>query len=598
MEEYPFHSQLKPQYKGYTKNSLYITMRDGVKIAIDIVLPKNLPAREKIPAILYLTRYWRSYGFKPWIGWILKEIPERHIEQKIATQHGYAFIKVDVRGTGASFGTRPYPWAEDEIADYREIIDWIILQPWSNGNIVTYGSSYPGVCAEQVATLNHPAIKAIVPMHNYIDLYTDIAFPGGAYNKFFITHWANIGRHLDKNSIEGLLEIYPILKYIVKGVVPVESDTDLELFNSALKEHSSNIYMSELDESATYRDDIVPQFGNKTIDRVSIFSKKEQIEKTNIPFYSWGSWLDGTSADVVITRFINYDLPHLAVIGDWNHSVRNRANLYYPKDRKANPNKKEQVKSCIAFFQKAIRGFDISEKTLYYYTMGEERWKKTSSWPPQGQKMMRWFFNENKTLTIQKPQEELGEDSYKINFNSTSGTGNRWYTNIGMKTQYLNRVEEDKNLLVFDSNPLDKDIEITGHPIITLFLSSTHEDGMIFAYLEDVDENGDIVYITEGLLRLIHRKVSNKTPPYKTMVPYHSYMKKDSQPMILGEIAEVSFGFLPTSVLIRKNHKLRIAIAGADKDTFKRYPSEGTPTITVMRNNEYSSFIDIPIIKK
>ena len=80
------------------------------------------------------------------------------------------------------------------------------------------------------------------------------------------------------------------------------------------------------------------------------------------------------------------------------------------------------------------------------------------------------------------------------------------------------------------------------------------------------------------------------------MWPYHSFKRKDSLPLIPGEVAEITFGLLPTSVLIRKGHKLRIAIAGTDKDTFRRYPDEGTPTITINRDNTHASFIDIPVI--
>ena len=141
-------------------------------------------------------------------------------------------------------------------------------------------------------------------------------------------------------------------------------------------------------------------------------------------------------------------------------------------------------------------------------------------------------------------------------------------------------------------------MEITGNPIITLYIDSTHEDGAIHVYLDDVDEQGNITYITDGQLRVIHRKISNEDPPYKIMVPYHSYKKKDAAPLIPGEIAEIKFGMFPTSVLIRKGHRIRIAIAGIDKDTFAKYPAEGKPTIKVHRDKNYASHIDLPLIVK
>ena len=67
--------------------------------------------------------------------------------------------------------------------------------------------------------------------------------------------------------------------------------------------------------------------------------------------------------------------------------------------------------------------------------------------------------------------------------------------------------------------------------------------------------------------------------------------------MVAGELTELNFGLLPTSVLIRKGHRIRIAIAGHDKDTFTRIPAEETPVITIARNRTHASFVDLPVIQ-
>jgi len=105
-----------------------------------------------------------------------------------------------------------------------------------------------------------------------------------------------------------------------------------------------------------------------------------------------------------------------------------------------------------------------------------------------------------------------------------------------------------------------------------------------------------VTYITEGELRALHRKISNETPPYKMLVPYHSFLRKDALPLVPGQLAELKFGLQPTSVLIKKGHRLRIAIAGADKDTFARIPATGVPTITVARNRKDASWIELPVV--
>jgi predicted acyl esterase len=75
-------------------------------------------------------------------------------------------------------------------------------------------------------------------------------------------------------------------------------------------------------------------------------------------------------------------------------------------------------------------------------------------------------------------------------------------------------------------------------------------------------------------------------------------MKKDAMPLQPGAVAELRFGLQPISVLIKKGHRLRVAIAGQDKDTFMRIPAEGTPQISVQRNTRGLSRIELPVIKR
>jgi len=91
-------------------------------------------------------------------------------------RNGYAMVYVDVRGTGASFGTLRYPWDPLCIQDASEILDWIIAQPWSNGRVAGLGISYLGTTAELLLATRHPALKAVIPMYNHPDPYVDIAF--------------------------------------------------------------------------------------------------------------------------------------------------------------------------------------------------------------------------------------------------------------------------------------------------------------------------------------------------------------------------------------------------------------------------------------
>ncbi len=596
MEVNPFYfenvKRRDTKFKGIKKSSHYLTMRDGVKIAVEILIPKNLTPKDKLPAILLQTRYWRDYDLRIPFKWFMKDYSFGYSKylHKIGIKRGYAFVKVDVRGTGASFGTRPWPWSANEVKDGREITDWIIKQTWSDGNVVSMGVSYLGTASEYLATIKHSngCLKGVSPMSTQWDCYLEVGLPGGVYNHYFMTDWGELDKGLDQNKSKSFLTLHPKLYFVAKGVKPVESDKGKIFLKDAIKEHEKNIYVHEVELEVNYRD---------TIDAVSVFTQKKKIERYNVPFCVWGGWLDAAVSDHIIKRFMTYENPMRAIIGDWDHEMIRKTNPYFYRKYKLPPGQKIHQNARLDFFELCIND-KFSEKVLYYYTMGEEKWKKTEIWPPTGHTMYRWYFSENNELSQTKPQSESSEDTYIVDFEVTTGTGNRWHVHYDQKLRMPDRSQIDRKLLTYTTLPLKEDVEITGHPIISLYMNSTHEDGAVFAYLEDVDEQGKVTYITEGQLRLIHRKISTEEPPYKITVPHHSFRKKDSQPVVPGELMEISFGFLPTSVLIRQGHRLRVAIAGADKDTFNRYPAEGTPTLTIKRNENHASFIDIPIIKK
>src|SRR5258708_29642830 len=117
-------------YAPYKYSSRYVTMRDGVKIAVDLYLPKDLKPGEKIPTILRQTRYYRANRLHQPVDWFWNDPVDKWVRGFVS--HGYAFVARDVRGSGASFGTRTQEWSPDEIRDGAQIVDWIIQQPWSN----------------------------------------------------------------------------------------------------------------------------------------------------------------------------------------------------------------------------------------------------------------------------------------------------------------------------------------------------------------------------------------------------------------------------------------------------------------------------------
>jgi putative CocE/NonD family hydrolase len=237
-------------------------------------------------------------------------------------------------------------------------------------------------------------------------------------------------------------------------------------------------------------------------------------------------------------------------------------------------------------------GAPVTGKELHYFTYGAEEWRTTSVWPIPGTEHVDLYFSADNVLSSTAPTGELGDDVYSVDFTATTGGQTRW----GGGVNYPDRRQEDLKLLTYTTEPLAEDTEITGYPVVTLHVSSTHTDGGFFVYLEDVDPTGRVTYLTEGELRGIHRRVPAENPLVELGIPYHSFKEADASPLIPGEIAELSFGLLPISVLVRAGHRIRVAIAGHDAGWFARVPEEGVPEVTVMRNQTYPSKISLPVV--
>jgi uncharacterized protein len=610
----PVISQPTPatQSASFPRNqALYVTTRDGTKIAIDVWLPENLAPGAKIPTVMRATPYHRATEIvdknivdnSPPNIQARFALPESRSpktkEPEYFNNAGYALVTVDLRGRGASFGTTSTGLSPNEIKDYSDIVDWVVAQPWSNHKVGTTGISYNGDTAEMLALTNNPAVKAIVPRFDDFDVYAQFS-PGGLLNANQTKGFSTLFRFLDASPCsfeQGRAECEDLNKLGLGGVKPVDEDKDKRLLAEAVQQHAANLDFGQAAQQITYWDDAFDK--NLTLQDVSPYNFKNEIERSNVAIYSWSSWLDGATAIGTIRRFMTFRNPQKAVIGPWNHGAVKKANPFSPPGTPVKPSVDEQYQDITKFFDAYLKddaGAPQAQRELKYYTMVEDKWKTTDVWPPKGVTPQRWFFAANNGLTRATPKEQAGEDKYTVNFEATTGKGTRWYQDPGSEIDYGNRAEEDKKLLVYNSKPVKRDVGITGNPVVNILVNSTADDGAFIVYLEDVDPTGKVTYITDGQLRPLHRKVSQEAPPYAIFGPYHSFKKQDGLPLKPGEVTELTFELSPTSVIIQKGHQIRVAIAGHDKDSLARYPAEGTPTIGVQRNAVYASYIDIPVM--
>jgi len=577
-----------PSYAGVSRTSRYVSLRDGVRLAVDVYLPEGLKTGARLPTILEQTRYRRSFEFRPAVR-AAADRPSAKVAEFVT--RGYAYVIVDVRGSGASFGSRRGELLPLEARDGKDVVDWIVGQPWCDGKVGTSGVSYVGTTAELLLVNQHPAVKAAAPQFSYFDAYTDIVFPGGVRHSWFIKNWGQAIGAMDRN------EIPEQQRQRIIGVRPSDDDSGGVLLAQAIREHATNIDIAAELAPIDYRDDRAP--AGWTLEEISPKSYIRNLAASRAAIYSYSGWYDGAYPLSAINRWLTIRNPgSRLVLGPWNHGggfyfspANGRLNSSFPHTRE-----------LLRFFDYHLKGIKTSiagEQPVHYFTMGEERWHAADTWPLPQTRKQTWFFAGDNGLSAKKATAGNAFDAYVVDYTAGTGSSARWNTLFGGgPVDYPDRNAEDRKLLTkYTSAPLDSDMEVTGHPVVTLMVSSTAADGQFFVYLEEVDESGAVRYITEGELRAVHRSLSSARPPYKSPVPYRTFLRRDSKPLVPGQVTELTFDLLPTSYLFRKGRRIRVAFAGADKDHFDNAPGD-PPTVKMHRGRLHRSRIVLPVIPR
>lgn len=563
----------------YSTESYYVPALNGVQLAVDVHFPGGDKSR-KLPALFEFTRYWRSVEH-PETG---EPIPSLRKRDSLFIDNDYVLVKVDVRGTGASYGRRPGEYTPIEVKDAKYIVEWVVNQPWSDGSVGAYGTSYSGTTAELLCATGHKAVKAVIPGWSDFDIYESPGRPYGMVASSFVAEWSKVVNWLDNN-------ITDVLQMSVRRVTDTFPD-------EAIAAHQNNPDVFEKAKKSKYKD---AAFGDFTHEECSPIHWQKEISESGVPMLVLAGWMDAGTAEGALLRLNNFSNPQKVVLMPTSHGGKSHSSPFIVSDQAVDPvpSKVEQLQLQLDFFDHYLKGKDKGVEewpTIKYYNFGEEDFKYSDVWPPTGQTRIKYFLDSNQKLNTSAPEELEGLDEYKVDFSASTGNNNRWTTQMGKDILNLdNRNAADDLLLTYTTEALSEDLQITGTPAITLYLSSTHPESAVFVYLEDVDPNGRSRYITEGGLLLEHRKLSKN--PMADNVPYHSFSQSDAAPMPVNEIEAITFKLWPTSVLIKKGHSIRIAIAGTDKDTFDRVPAEGTPVYKIYRSKANLSFIELPIVK-
>lgn len=442
----------------------WIVLSDGTRLAARIWLPEDAE-KNPVPVIFEYLPYRKRDG----TNW------RDEVSFPYLAGHGYACVRVDMRGNGESDGVMLGEYLKQEQDDALEAIDWITKQPWSTGKVGMWGISWGGFNSLQVAARRPEALKAIITLCSTDDRYADdIHYKGGCL----------LNENLGWSSTMFCYSSRPPDPLLV-------GNSWHETWMARLK--SEPLLLQEWLEHQT-RDDFW-RHGSICEDWSSI----------QCAVFAVGGWSDAYS-NAVPRLLENLQCPRLGLIGPWLHK--------YPHFAVPTPN--------IGFLQEALRFWDhwlkgattgiMDEPMLRAYIQDwappkpvyphrDGRFVGEKTWPSPRIKQQAWHLGASGLSEVPQASADLIVASP-----TDCGTAGGEYCQIwlGAEGPWDQRAD-DGGSLCLDSAPLLQRLEILGAPVAELEISVDRPVAHLIARLCDVAPDGSSLRVTFGVLNLTHR---------------------------------------------------------------------------------------------
>lgn len=554
-------------YSGYRITSQYVAVRDGTKLAIDIYRPLDKAGNiveAPLPVVWMHTPYSRASPIEA-DGLSMGELYPGQAASLI--QYGYVVAIADFRGLYASYGRNigynRGEWFEAPRMDAYDITEWLAKQSWSTGQIGMWGCSATGGSQLQAATTAPPSLKAVFPMSCEFDAYP-FGVPGGMA------------------PAEGPTRAPPsTTDQFTRDLLakPVDSDIFGTELNEAMASHGEALdnlgYMPFRDSLAM--DLSIPWW---TVSSPHTYLK--ELNESGTAFYVAANWDETYTKYGAFFTFSNLQRPVKLLMGPAGHCAWSAIPLQ--------DESKPTVIGATGFdirveehryFDYWLKGIDnglMAEPPVYYYTYGApagQEWSAATSWPPPNSTRVSYFLSNGQLLTA-APSEAVAKDDFVVSYDATA----------------LNAAEHG---LVYETTVLEEAIQVTGHPVIDLWLASTAEDSDVVAYVQNVAPDGTTTsYSMNGRIRASLRK--EEPAPYNNLdLPWHPSRKQDVELLVPGQPVELRFDVLPFSMFFDKGHKLRLILTFADTATPKITPA---PVVSIYRDAMHPSNIELPILER
>jgi putative CocE/NonD family hydrolase len=491
----------KPATYGMEIRTDWIRMPDGPRLSADLYHPTGGKAGERFPVLLeYLpyrkhearSRNWPVYSY--------------------FVQRGYVVARVDIRGTGESEGRLiPYEYSEIEQEDGESVIDWLSKQPWSNGNVGMFGISWGGFNSIQMAARNVPALKAIIAVDATEDLYQDDV------------HYMDGIMHLDS------WEMSMDLDNARPGAPDFRLDDD----------NFRNRFDTE-PWMLTYKN---RQRDGPFWDRASL---RDRYHEIRIPTFHIGGWYDGYRDSVPRMLENVKNAPVKAIVGAWHHT--------WPNEPYPGPGM-EWRHEAVRWFDHWLKGEDtgILEEPRFavfvrnWHPPGPHlddapgSWRYEDGWPIARIRDEVLYPQPNRTLTAAAPAPETHQLRYIPSVGFEAGGPVMWWGDVAHDQRGT-----DAFSLVYDSGPLEEELEILGfpHAILTVAANATRANWI--ARLSDVAPDGTVTQVAGAAMNGTHRATA-----------------REPAAIVPGEPFELDIEMHFTSWVFPKGHRIRLAINNA-----------------------------------
>jgi putative CocE/NonD family hydrolase len=538
-------------YHERVSETRYLPMRDGVSLAIRVTRPAiaGKPVAQPLPVI--------------WTGTLTVSDPPApahdlaktsgYRDMPTLTDYGYVIVEVARRGSGQSFGARRGYNDRIEAYDAYEITEWLAAQTWSTGAIGVYGCSNTGDAAMHAVTVAPPHLKA--------------AFAGCfSWNKWDAFHRGGIYAQWGVGPMRTLQQDLEL--------DPVDGDADRSLLHRAAQEHQSSTNLGELWQSMPYRDSFAPSVGSRFWYEGSISSYAEQIRRSGVALYIQGGWHDELRDQGLIALL---NVPNSRIlIGPWTHCMSPDFTLL------------QEIHRFFDTYLKALPTGLASEPRIHYYRINDpsgHAWHSSSRWPLASMHSRRWFLSSTGEL-LAAPKPDTGARNFKVSAPAACPKDN-----FG---PFAQPCHVDGAGLSFAGEPLERDMEVTGNPIVLLRITADRKDANLFAYLEDLGPGGSVTEVTEGRQRAALRATA-QAPWSLPGTPWHRGWQQDAQPLPDEQPVSVEFDLMPTSYVFGRGHRVQLTVTGADyRESARDSHAEGMQ-ITLLSDSTQPAYLDLPV---